>query len=212
MPSAVVNSQVRTSNGLFEFCTSLEERPGLAILDLAPANQATISFITNYGHKIYSEDFLEQLDECFRPGVLEGASSNPLENHSNPLLVSRLFESALPFPENSFDGILAWDALEYMGPALLGSVVERLHRMLRPGAPLLAFFHSEALQPDGTPTPVQTYAYRIQDSRNLQMNPRPRRPLAQVFNNRTLERLFQDFDSVKFFLTRDNLREVIVRK
>jgi hypothetical protein len=38
-----------------------------------------------------------------------------------------------------------------------------------------------------------------------------RRP-AQVFNNRSLEKLFQDFQSVKFFLTRDRLREVIVRR
>jgi hypothetical protein len=38
-----------------------------------------------------------------------------------------------------------------------------------------------------------------------------RRP-AQLFNNRTLEKLFQKFDSVKFFLTRENLREVIVKR
>jgi lysyl-tRNA synthetase class 2 len=34
----------------------------------------------------------------------------------------------------------------------------------------------------------------------------------QIFNNRSLEKLFQDFQSVKFFLTRDRLREVIVRR
>jgi hypothetical protein len=33
-----------------------------------------------------------------------------------------------------------------------------------------------------------------------------------VFNNRSLEKLFGKFESVKFFLTRDNLREVIVRR
>jgi hypothetical protein len=38
-----------------------------------------------------------------------------------------------------------------------------------------------------------------------------RRP-AQIFNNRSLEKLFQDFQSVKFFLTRDRLREVIVKR
>jgi hypothetical protein len=37
-----------------------------------------------------------------------------------------------------------------------------------------------------------------------------RRP-AQLFNNRGLERLFGRFDSVKFFLTRERLREVIVK-
>ncbi len=38
-----------------------------------------------------------------------------------------------------------------------------------------------------------------------------RRPV-QLFNNRAIERLFQQFQSVKFFLARDNLREVIVRR
>jgi hypothetical protein len=35
---------------------------------------------------------------------------------------------------------------------------------------------------------------------------------AQPFNNRNLERLFAKFDSVKFFLTREHLREVIIRR
>jgi len=33
----------------------------------------------------------------------------------------------------------------------------------------------------------------------------------QLFNNRALEKLFADFQSVKFFLTRERLREVLVR-
>jgi hypothetical protein len=37
-----------------------------------------------------------------------------------------------------------------------------------------------------------------------------RRP-AQLFNNRSLEKLFHRFESVKFFLTREQLREVIVK-
>ena len=44
------------------------------------------------------------------------------------------------------------------------------------------------------------------------MQPRGQRKPAQYFNNRDLERLFQEFASVKFFLTRDSLREVIVRR
>jgi hypothetical protein len=37
-----------------------------------------------------------------------------------------------------------------------------------------------------------------------------RRP-ARLFNNRGLEKLFGRFESVKFFLTRDRLREVIAK-
>jgi hypothetical protein len=35
---------------------------------------------------------------------------------------------------------------------------------------------------------------------------------SQPFNNRAIEKLFHEFGSVKFFLTRDHLREVIVRR
>ena len=34
--------------------------------------------------------------------------------------------------------------------------------------------------------------------------------LQRVFNNRHIETLFRDFASIKFFLARDNVREVLV--
>ena len=39
----------------------LHPRPGraLTILDLGGANQENVNFITNLGHKLYSEDFLQ---------------------------------------------------------------------------------------------------------------------------------------------------------
>ena len=202
----------RPSNALAEFCSSLEERPGLAILDFAPVNQGTITFVTNYGHKLYSEDFLHQLDHGFGPETLTQLGiepgPDPLDQQSNPLLVSRFFASALNFTDESFDGALVWDSLEYLAPPLLEQVVEKLHRILRPGAYLFALFHADnQSEPTGAGA-----SYRIQDGRTLMMTPRPLRPFAQVFNNRMLERMFQDFGSVKFFLTRDNLRELIVRK
>jgi SAM-dependent methyltransferase len=210
-------SSSRPSNALAEFCTSLEERPGLAILDFAPVNQGTITFVTNYGHKLYSEDFLHQLDQSFgretltQLGIEPGP--DPLDHHANPLLASRFLTSALNFTDESFDGALVWDSLEYLAPPLLEQVVEKLHRILRPGSYLLALFHADnQTEASLQEAPGSSASYRIQDGRTLMMTTRPRREFAQVFNNRMLERMFQDFESVKFFLTRDNLREVIVRK
>jgi hypothetical protein len=79
--------------------------------------------------------------------------------------------------------------------------------MLRPGSYMLALFHAE----ERVET-IPTYSYRVQDRKTITLAPRGRRRPAQFFNNRSLEKLFQDFDSVKFFLTRDHLREVIVRR
>jgi hypothetical protein len=46
----------------------------------------------------------------------------------------------------------------------------------------------------------------------MSLTPRNQVRPVQYFNNRSLEKLFQKFNSVKFFLTRDHLREVIVRR
>jgi methyltransferase family protein len=192
--------ETRHSHGLDQFCASLEERPGLSILDLAGASQATVSFVTNYGHRLYSDDFLHQLDHCFGDGDF-------YENQSNPVMVARFLDAALNFPDGQFDGVLVWDTLQFLAAPLLATVMGRLHRVVKPGSCLLAFFHSEE-RADTIPT----YSYRISDHRSVMLVDRGRRRPAQFFNNRSLEKLFQDFQSVKFFLTRDHLREVIVRR
>lgn len=193
--------ELRNSNGLDQFCSTLEERPGLSILDFAGANQNTISFITDYGHRLYSDDFMQQLEQCF------GCTGDFYENQSNPLLVARFLEAAMEFEDRSFDGALLWDSLQFLTPTLLNAVVARLGRIMRPGAVMLAVFHA-----DERMETVPTWSYRIRDHRTVMMTNRPPRKRSQVFNNRNLEKLFQEFDSVKFFLTRDQLREVLVRR
>jgi hypothetical protein len=198
-------SPTRNSNGLDQFCVLLTERPGLAVLDLAGANQNTISFVTNLGHRIYSDDMLRQLDRCFGP--VTTPPDEFYERQTEAQRVAEFLDSTLHFPDDSFDGALVWDTLQYLAPTLLTTVIDRLHRMLRPGASLLALFCAEE-----RPGLVPSCSYRISDHRTILMSPREERRPAQHFNNRHLEKLFQQFASVKFFLTRDHLREVIVRR
>jgi SAM-dependent methyltransferase len=202
--------QTRNSNGLDQFSAALAERPGLSILDLAGANQNTISFVTNFGHRLYSNDLLVQLDHSFGPAGATQTQADAAEFYDRQTdagRVAEFLESTLDFADDSFDGVLVWDTLQYLAPSLLATVVDRLHRMLRPGAILLALFYAEE-----RPGLVPGFSYRISDHRTILMSPRDERRPAQFFNNRNLEKLFQDFNSVKFFLTRDSLREVIVRR
>lgn len=200
----------RNSHGLDQFCGALQERPGLTILDLAGANQQTITFVTQFGHRLYSDDMVMQIDRIF--GVEGGppvadAETSGLEAQTDVRLVSKFLETTLPFPANHFDGILLWDSLEFMGPVLLDPMMKRLHKLTREGSTLFALFHAE--DKSGL---VESNSYRISDHKTILMTPRGKRKPAQFFNNRGLEKLFAEFDSVKFFLTRDNLREVIVRR
>jgi hypothetical protein len=197
----LAQAQTRTSNGLDQFFGSILDQEGLSLIDFSGANQANIGFITSLGHRIYSNDILRTLDEAF------GGAGDFVENQSDPKRAEFFLKESFSFPDQTFDGALVWDTLQFLSPALLQLTVDRLFKILRPHSALLAFFHS-----DEKADIVTQYSYRILDPKTLSLAPRGERKLAQYFNNRSLERLFQKFQSVKFFLTRDHLREVIVRR
>ena len=191
--------ETRPSRGLDQFFGSFRDQTGLSILDLGGAHQENVNFITSLGHKFYSEDFLRIFQETFGEDIAD---------QSNPGRIDYFLRRSLEYPDEQFDGVLAWDALEYMEPALLVATADRLLRILKPKGYLLAIFHSAERKQT-----VPCYSFRIQDLRTLQVSRHGQRNASQqLFNNRSLEKLFQKFESVKFFLARDSLREVIARK
>ena len=189
---------MRQSRGLEQFFFNLRDVVGLSILDFAGANQDNINFLINLGHKVYSQDLVRSLDEFF--------GDDPAEQ-TNAARIEAFIQQNFDYPPDTFDGVLLWDSLQFMSPALLNATVERLAMVMRPQAYLLAFFTASERA-----TEVPSHEFRIVDSKSIRVTSRGDRPTGQVFNNRNLERLFGKFESVKFFLTRDNLREVIVRR
>jgi len=190
----------RHSSGLEQFFNHIQGETGLRLLDLSGASQANIGFITNQGYRLYSEDLMQSLDAAF-------GGEDFYENQSSAERAEAFLAQSLAFPDQHFDGALVWDLLEFLAPPLLKIVVDRLQRILRPGSYLLAIFHAEERA-----ATVSTCSYRIGDAKTLLISPRGMRPPAQFFNNRAVENLFKEFETVKFFLTRDHLREVIVKR
>jgi 2-polyprenyl-3-methyl-5-hydroxy-6-metoxy-1,4-benzoquinol methylase len=188
----------RPSRGLEEFFTYIRDQSGLRILDLGGATQKNVTFITDLGHRLYSEDFLQILNDTF------GADGTT--DQSNPGRIEYFLKQTLDYQEGQFDGVLVWDVLEYLAPALLTAVVERLQHVVRPKSYMLAFFHAED-KLDAVPF----YTFRIGAANALEVAQHGVRQPAQLFNNRSLEKLFGRFESVKFFLTRERLREVIIK-
>lgn len=193
--------QARASHGLDQFFASIQGEENLSILDFAGASQANIGFITALGHRIYSNDVLHVLEDMF------GTQGDFSINQADPERASTFLRETFSFQDQSFDGALLWDTLQFLAPPLLDQTVEQLARVLRPGAFLLAFFHADE---KNTSSPL--YSYRILTAKTMSLTPRGVVRPTQYFNNRSLEKLFQKFQSVKFFLTRDHLREVIVRR
>jgi hypothetical protein len=188
----------RHSRGLEQFFFNLQGQVALSILDLAGASQQNIDFLTSLGHKLYSADVVRSMAECF---------GDEPAGQTNPGRIEYFLRSNFDYPPDTFDGILLWDSLQFMGPALLNATVERLAEIMRPKSYLLAFFTV-----DDKLREVPSHGFRIQDDKTLLVSQRGMRPSGQVFNNRSLEKLFGKFESVKFFLSRDNLREVIARR
>ncbi len=184
----------RLSNGLKEFVRELPVGRGL-ILDAGPAWQATIEFFTERGFKIYTDDILRAWREA------RG------EESERPL-VERFLARCLDQPDNSFDGILIWDLIDYLDEELLPVVVRRLYQIARPGGLVLGIFHSKV------PAPVPEFRrYRIRNAETLEILPTGMTlPVQRALANRQLLDLFGQFRSSKTFIGRDNLREALFLK
>ncbi len=195
----------RRSSGLNEFTRSIAGREGLCILDLGATSPANISRLTSLGHKVYTEDVL--LSSYDRSLVIAGE-----DGKTTTIDVPRFLSENLAHRGQIFDAVLAWDVPDYLPEPLVKPVVERLCSTMKRGGVLLAFFHTRDAGPD-----APHYRYHIAGNDTLELQPTggaqngaPLFRLQRVFNNRHIENLFREFASLKFFLARDNVREVLV--
>jgi SAM-dependent methyltransferase len=189
----------RRSIGLGEFMRCLkgtgEEK--LSVLDLGSTSPTNIAFLTDLGVRVFTEDIVRaSKDQGYV--VRDGEGIETFD-------VDRFFKENLSYPENQFDAVLVWDATDYLPEPLVKPLVDRIYSVLKPHGTLLAFFHDKDAGPD-----MPYCRYHIVQPDTLEMEARPSLRLQRVFNNRHVENLFKDFASRKFFLGRDNFREVII--
>jgi SAM-dependent methyltransferase len=206
----------RRSSGLGELARLWDSDSPLCVLDLGSTSGANIRFFTERGHKIYSEDLLVASTE---PGLVTKDEEGKVVLDSRQFLADNLV-----YPAAHFDVVLCWNLPDYLDESLVRPVMGRLWSVLKPGGMLLAFFHTKDAGPDSP-----CYRFHILDKDTLEMQKivlrreTRRGPtgavhtaisdgfrLQRVFNNRHIETLFRDFASIKFFLARDNVREVLV--
>ncbi len=195
----------RRSSGLNELMRDVARQQSLCILDLGPTSPANISHLTGIGHKVYNEDLLL--------ASVDGAYARRTEEGKLAVDVTRFLGENLTYQRQLFDVVLCWDMADYLNESLVKAVIERLHLVVKPGGVLLAFFHTRDAGPD-----APYYRYHIAGNDTLSLQPvsacdgsrAPLFRLQRIFNNRHIENLFRDFSSLKFFLARDNVREVLI--
>lgn len=199
----------RRSSAMAELSRIFNSQDPLCVLDIGATSASNIRFFTERGHRIYSQDLLD-------------ASSDPelmIKDEQGQSVVDgrKFLEENLAYPNSHFDVVFCWNLADYMDESLVKPVIGRLWSMMKPGGQLLAFFHTREAGPD-----APYYRYHLTDGADIEMHalnsrtdarnasaPQPLR-LQRVFNNRHIETLFRDFASIKFFLSRDNIREVLV--
>lgn len=203
-PGAAAALDSRKSHGLQALVGSFQAGHPLYVLDFGGPVQENIDFITDVvngvGHRLYVDHLLysyeyffsakEQEEAVFRPGRIE-----------------EFIASILDFPDQSADAILIWDRLQFLPPQVAEAVVSRLYRILAPDGFLLALFRTDSSGADRAP-----YTCRILDGQTLQLREQPPARRVQTFNPRTIQKLFQSYREVKFFVSRESLQEVLIRR
>lgn len=191
---------VRQSSALDQFFQSFHGQVGLTVLDLGVSNQENTDFFNQLGHKLRYNNFVRSLDDAFGGGDFYA-------NQEDEARVTAFQSEVLNFEDDSLDGVLVWDSLQYLAPPILEAAVDQLHAIMHRGGQLLTVFHT-----DEKAIEVPSYSYRIQARNRVKLVARARRRPSQYFSTRAVEKIFRNFDQVKFFLTQDSLREVIIRK
>jgi hypothetical protein len=188
--------QHRRSTGLAEFTRLLASKEGGAVLDLGPTSPANISFLTGFSGKVCNEDVVH--------ASRESRYFTQREDGTAGIDPGKFFAGNLNHPEHSFDAVLCWDVADFLTEPLVKPLFERLQFMMKPRGVLLAFFHTREAAPHAVHS-----RYNIVGGESLELEPRGDLRLQRIFNNRHMENLFQGFSSLKFFLARDNVRELL---
>jgi hypothetical protein len=184
----------RVSSGWSHLLKSLRDAEGQRILDIGPTSSTNINFLTNLGHSIYMANLAaEAADARWKPAEPD-----------QPFPIEAFMQENLDFTGRRFDTILLWDALDYLDAPTRKAVVTRFHEVLEPGGQLLAFFH---IKPE-----TGLYRYHLREDGQVEAQQTSNLAVKDILNNRQIENLFGDYSSYKFFLAKDNLREVIVTR
>ena len=103
--------------------------------------------------------------------------------------------------------MILWDTADFLPAALLPAVIQRVQDVLQEGGLMLAFFHTKK---DGSDTGFSRY--HLTETEAVEMQRAGNFPILQVYNNRQIENMLSGFSSYRFFLAKDNLREVIITR
>lgn len=190
----------RHSSGWKDLLKHLRSQESLRILDIGPTSSTNINYITSLGHSIYMANLVE---EAAKPEwIVPGEGGEPATFD-----VDRFLTTNLNFSGRIFDAVIFWDTADYLPESLLPAVIGRIHSVMQEGGLLLAFFHAKT---DGADTAFSRY--HLTDTEMVEMQRAGNYPVLRTYTNRQVENMLKEFSNFRFFLAKDNLREVIATR
>ena len=195
----------RHSSGWGRILERMRSEESLRILDIGPTSSGNINFITSLGHSIYLANLVEDAarKEWLIPDEQGGASRFDVE---------RFLTAHLDFSGREFDIILLWDTADYLPEELLAPVLGRLHAVMGAGGQMLAIFHPAPGVSAATTTKREFNRYHLTSESAVEVQRAGDYPVLHNYTNRQIEKLFAAFKGYHFFLSKDNMREIVVTR
>ena len=191
----------RHSRGWIEVRTYLQKSESLRVLDFGSTSPVNINYLTTLGHSVYMANIVE---DATRPEWLKPANASDAKDAKPEFDVDRFIAANLDFSGRDFDVILLWDTANFLPPEMVPALFARLRKVLRPDGKLLAFFHGRLTGPE-----TAFSRFQLGDGDHLLALDSGTFPVRQVYQNRQVEKLLDGYGSIRFFLGKDNVREVI---
>lgn len=187
----------RHSSGWRDILKFLKENESLRVLDFGATSSHNINYLTSMGHSVYMANVVA---DAARPDWMK----TPDEGGPPVFDVAGFVESQLNFSGRDFDVVLVWDTADYLPPEVVPALFQKLHEVLRPSGRLLAFFHGA--KPDAS---LPFARYQLTDTEQLLLLASGTFPVQQTYQTRQIEKFLAGYASFRFFLGKDNVREVI---
>ena len=174
----------------------MNEQESLRVLDIGPTSSTNINLLTGWGHSIYMADLA---GEAQSPTWIRAEAEAGKEFDTEGFL-----DANLPNAGRLFDVVLLWDVADYLPKALVGPLFDRLHTVMAPGGRLLVFGH---VKPE-----TGFSRYHLRQDEQVDVQPVSNLAVQNIYTNRQMEALLHAFSTYRFFLAKDNLREILVNR
>jgi 2-polyprenyl-3-methyl-5-hydroxy-6-metoxy-1,4-benzoquinol methylase len=182
-----------------DFIDGIAKKPDPIVLDVGSVIGSNIEYFLNFGIKIYMEDLLAAYAKPQYSVLVDDKLTFDEE---------RFFAENLSYKENYFDGLICWDVLDYLDAKFAKKFIAQISAKMKPGSLVLGFFHTHKVT-----GPDSTHKYRLVNESTLEYLPLERKmEPKKVYPSREINQLFSGYQSQRFYLLKNNLLEVMLRK